>query len=114
MSILNSTNSGKKLYWPLQLEKLSKKIYNIVKDFSDNITHATVYYKVPTIIPTGTGYYTKSYYQNKILFFKDVQWNDVEIIKRRLIHAFEGSLYFGDNFVKEDIDLDQIEIVVEK
>ena len=112
MSILKSTHSRKKSYWTLQLNKLSETIYNTVKEFPDNITKAVVYYKVPTIIPTGTGYYTKLYYQNKIVFFKDI--DSIEIIKRRLIHAFEKSIYPTDNFVKEDFDLEQVEIVVEK
>lgn len=112
MSIIKSTNSGKKLYWNVQIDKLSKNIYSIVKELPDNITRAVVYYDVPIIRSNNNGYYKKSFVRNKILFFKDII--GIEFIKRRLTHAFEGSLSSIDNFVKEDIDLDKIEIKIER
>ena len=112
MSIIKSTHSGKKLYWYVQLEKLSQDIYNSVKEFPNNIWALCIYYKVPTNIPTHDGYYKKSFYTNKIRFFKDIK--DVQTIQHLLIQAFENSLYVNDPYKIEDISLDNLKMEIEK
>lgn len=47
MSVLSSTNSGKKLYWHVQLDQLSENIYNTVKDFPSKLWDLSMYYEVP-------------------------------------------------------------------
>jgi hypothetical protein len=120
MSIIKSTHSGKKLYWHVQLEKLSQDIYNSVKEFPNNIWALCIYYKVPITVPTHDGYYIdvptydgyykKSFVTNKIRFFKDIK--DVQTIQRLLIQAFENSLYVNDPYKIEDISLDNLEMEI--
>ena len=112
MSIIKSTHSGKELYWHVQLEKLSKDIHNSVKEFPNNIWALCIYYKVPTSVPTHDGYYKRSFVTDKIRFYKDIK--DVQTIQRLLIQAFKSSLYVNDPYKKEDIDLDNLKMEIEK
>ena len=103
MSILKSTNSGKKQYWHVQLKRIAAKVYELTGKLDNLIYHVTLYYEVPI---------ENSYVGNKILFYKGVP--SVDIVILRLIDAFVGSLDVCDNYTIEDINLDNVRIVVEK
>ena len=111
MSILSTTQSGKKLYWHIQLDKLSEQIYNTVKDFPNRIWRLCMYYSVPC-----TQYGRTSSYRNKMFFEK---LHNKEDIKNLILNTFHtevaiNAFEVGDNHHIEDISLNDITIEIEK
>ena len=112
MSILKSTNSGKKLIWNNQLDQLSENIYNTVKDFPSKMWELHMYYDIPY---TQNGE-IKSY-RNKMIFDRDAKSKDdiahlitLTFENEITINAFE----IGDDHCIEDIDISNPQIKIER
>jgi hypothetical protein len=112
MSILKSTNSGKKLYWHIQLNRLSEKIYNTVKDFPSKLLDLSMYYEVP-YTQNGKLYFVRS----KIRFNKGFESKDeiVHAIKQAFSNEIMMNVFeIGDNHCIEDIDISNPKMEIEK
>lgn len=111
ISILKSTNSGRKEIWNTNLEQLSENIYNTINNFPNKLWKLYVYYEIPY-----TQYGKTNSYRNKLIFDKDSK--NIEDISRLIILTFTNEITInafeiGDNHCIEDIDLEKIEIKIE-
>lgn len=112
MSILKSTNRGKRLLWHNKLDQLSEDIYNTVKDFPSKLWELHMYYDVPYTQNGETGSY-----HNKMIFDKNAENKDD--IKHLILTTFHNEIAInafeiGDDHHIEDIDISNPEIKIER